>query len=83
MWWVSRQTADVDFLITEDDFKKIVNALDVAGYKQDFGQAKVFAHFRSSDQAALMDVDFMLVNKDTFVGMIKDGKRVRIAGQET
>lgn len=79
---VSRQTADVDFLITEEDFKKIIVVLEAAGYKQDFGQAKVFAHFKSSDQAALMDVDFMLVNKETFAGMIKEGKHVQIAGEE-
>ncbi len=79
---VSRQTADVDFLITEEDFKKIVKALESAGYKQDFGQEKVFAHFRSNDKAALMDIDFMLVNERTFDGMIDEGRRVEIAGQK-
>lgn len=79
---VSRQTADVDFLITEEDFKKIIKALEAAGYKQDFGQEKVFAHFRSNSQTALMDIDFMLVNAETFVGMTKAGKQIQIAGQE-
>ena len=76
---VSRQTVDVDFLITEEDFKKIVNLLKEAGYKQDFGQEKVFAHFRSNDKLSLMDVDFMLVSKETFAGMQKDAKEIEIA----
>ena len=79
---VSRQTADVDFLITEKDFKKIIEALTKAGYRQDFGQEGVFAHFRSSEKTAPLDVDFMLVNDKTFSGMIEQGKRVQIGGQE-
>ena len=31
---VTRQTNDVDFLITENDFRKIADALKKAGYKQ-------------------------------------------------
>lgn len=79
---VSRQTADVDFLITEEDFKKLIDALKSAGYTQDFGQEKVFAHFKSNKTAPLMDIDFMLVNKETLAGMLKEGKHVRIAEQE-
>ena len=32
---VTRQTADIDFLITETDYKKILPYLIKAGYKQD------------------------------------------------
>jgi len=33
---VTRNTLDVDFLITKDDLKKIKKALVEAGYKEDF-----------------------------------------------
>ncbi|MBU0502416.1 MAG: nucleotidyltransferase family protein, partial [Candidatus Margulisbacteria bacterium] len=79
---VSRQTADVDFLITEEDFKKIGKALASAGYQQDFSQEKVFVHFKSSDKPALLDIDFMLVSRETFAGMMKEGKSIQIAGQD-
>lgn len=79
---VSRQTVDVDFLITEEDFRKLIGLLEEAGYKQDFGQEKVFAHFRANEILSLMDVDFMLVNKETFNEMLKEGKRIEIAGRE-
>ena len=78
---VTRQTADVDFLITKDDFKEILSLLEKAGYKQDFGQ-KVFARLKSSNNTYLMDIDFMFVDKETLNKIIKDGKRISIAGEE-
>ncbi|NQU17906.1 MAG: nucleotidyltransferase [Candidatus Saganbacteria bacterium] len=79
---VSRQTVDVDFLITKEDYQKLIGLLEEAGYKQDFGQKDVFAHFRSKDELSLVDIDFMMVNNDTFDGMLKEGKRTKIAGRE-
>jgi hypothetical protein len=78
---VSRQTADVDFLITREDFEKISGLLKKAGYKEDFSQ-KVFTRLRSANQAILMDVDFMFVDKETLAGILKEGQKVRLAGQE-
>ena len=78
---VTRQTVDVDFLITKDDFKEILSLLEKAGYKQDFSQ-KVFARLKSADSAYLMDIDFMFVDKETLNKIMKDGKRISIAGQE-
>lgn len=77
---VTRQTADVDFLITEEGFKKIAPLLEKAGYKQDFVQ-EVFVRLKSN-QLYLMDIDFMFVDKDTLDKIIKDGKKIGIAGQE-
>lgn len=73
----SRQTADADFLITEEDFKKISGLLEKAGYKRDFSQ-NVFARFKSN-KLYLMDIDFMFVDKDTLDKITGDGKEVVIA----
>ena len=73
----SRQTADVDFLITEEDFNKIKDHLKEAGYKEEFSQ-KVFVRLKSN-KMDLMDIDFMFVDKETFDKIILDAKEVFIA----
>ena len=76
----TRQTADVDFLITKEDFEKISDLLEKAGYKQDYTQ-EVFTRFKSS-KSYLMDIDFMFVDKETLTKIIKDGKEISIARQK-
>ena len=79
---VTRQTVDVDFLITEEGFEKILNLLEEAGYKRTFSQ-KVFTRFKNtSNDYLLMDIDFMFVDKDTLDKILKDGKEMKIAGQD-
>ena len=78
---VARQTLDVDFLITREDFQKIEPLLIKAGYKQDFNHA-AFARFRTTGETYLIDVDFMFVEKETLDKVIKDSKKTNIAGQE-
>jgi len=77
---VTRQTADVDFLITKDDFEKILILLEKEGFKQEYAQ-KVFAQLKS-EKSYLMDIDFMFVNKKTLDRIIKEGKEISIAGQK-
>ena len=77
---VTRQTADVDFLITKDDFEKISSLLQKEGFSQDYTQ-EVFARL-SGNRANLMDVDFMFVDKETLDKIIKEGRRISIAGQK-
>lgn len=77
---VTRQTADVDFLITKADFEKISPLLKKAGYKQNFTQ-EVFTRLKSN-KLYLMDLDFMFVDKDTLDKIIKDGRKISIAGQK-
>ncbi|MDD5774059.1 MAG: nucleotidyltransferase [bacterium] len=76
---VTRQTADVDFLITKKDFEKISVSLKKAGYKKDFAQ-DVFA--RCTSDNFLMDIDFMFVDKETLDKIMKDGEKISIAGQK-
>lgn len=73
----SRQTADLDFLITEEDFKKLSSLLEEAGYKKDFSQ-KVFIRLKSN-KLYLMDIDFMFVDRETLDKIIEDGKEIIIA----
>jgi hypothetical protein len=76
---VTRQTADVDFLITKEDFDKIVGLLEKSGYKKALLQEN-FAQLQSS-RLFLLDVDFMFVDKETLTKIMKEGERLRIVGQ--
>jgi hypothetical protein len=77
---VTRQTADVDFLITKEDYEKILPHLESMGYKQDYLQ-EVFVRLKGAG-LFLMDIDFMFVDKETMDKVVKDGKKVNIAKQE-
>lgn len=77
---VSRHTADVDFLITEEDFKEILDTLEKSGYKQDFIQ-KVFVRFKSNN-LSLLDIDFMFVDKGTLDKIIESGKEITITKEK-
>lgn len=73
----SRQTADIDFLITEEDFNKIQTLLEGAGYTKEFKQ-KAFARLKSN-KLYLMDIDFMFVDKETLDKIILHAKEIVIA----
>ncbi len=77
----TRQTVDVDFLIKEQNFQKILNLLEAAGYKVDYRQ-EVFARLISTESPLLMDIDFMFIDEETFAKIIKDSQKTSIAGCE-
>ena len=77
---VTRQTADVDFLITKEDFDKIFGYLQKVGYKTDLIQDN-FAQLKST-KTSLMDVDFMFVDSETLDKILKESKKIKIAMQE-
>ena len=77
---VTRQTADVDFLITEKNFSKILKFLEEAGYKKGLAQDN-FVQLQSS-RLSLMDVDFMFVDEATLGKILEEGKQLKIAGQK-
>lgn len=76
---VTRQTADVDFLITKEDFDKIAGPLERAGYKKALLQEN-FVQFQSS-RLSLLDVDFMFVDQGTLKKIMSEGEQLKIAGQ--
>ncbi|MBN1354543.1 MAG: nucleotidyltransferase [Candidatus Omnitrophica bacterium] len=77
---VARQTVDVDFLMTKEDFKRISKYLENAGFELDYSQ-EVFARFKGPDYY-LMDIDFMFVDKETLDKILKDSKETFIAKQK-
>ena len=77
---VSRQTADVDFLITKEDFEKIWDSLKKAGYKESFVQEN-FAQLEST-QLSLRNVDFMFVDRSTLDKILKEAGSLTISGQK-
>lgn len=74
---VVRQTVDIDFLITKDDFDKILPALHEQGY-QVVRQSEVFANLESTDHR-LLDLDYMFVDQNVLEKILKDGREVQIA----
>ena len=77
---VTRQTADVDFLITKEDFEKAFDSLQGAGYTK-YLQQENFVQLNSS-RSSLMDIDFMFVDKETLEGIVSEGCKIKIAEQE-
>ena len=77
---VTRQTADVDFLIMKQDFDKILKSLESAGYQQTLSQ-DIFVKLESK-RISLLDVDFMFIDQGTLNKILKDGKEIKIAGQK-
>lgn len=77
---VSRNTADIDFLIIKEDLKKISSALKEAGYRQSSTEEN-FAQFESS-HLSLRNVDFMFVDRPTLDKILKEAKPITIAGQK-
>lgn len=60
---VSRQTADIDFLIGEGDFEKVLPLLKKSGFSLDYRQ-EVFSRLVTGKDY-LMDVDFLFVDSNT------------------
>ena len=75
---VTRNTLDVDFLTTKDDFEKIKDVLIEAGYSEDFATDVTV---RMSNEKEMLDVDFMIVDDATRAKILKDGKEVKVVGE--
>lgn len=73
---VSRFTGDVDILIDERDFQRVLPLLEQVGYRQVTKQ-HLFARFKNDD-LDFMDLDLMFVDEKTFSGILKEGKEVEI-----
>lgn len=77
---LARQTADIDFLITQDDFEKISDLLEQSGFKKDYAQ-EVFVRLRG-EKPNLMDIDFMFVDKETLDKIMQEGRQADIGGEK-
>lgn len=75
----SRQTNDVDFLITKEDYQKISQHLKQLGYTQELQEN--FAQLENK-ALTLKNLDFIFVDQDTFNEIKRSGKKVKIAKLE-
>jgi len=75
---VTRNTLDVDFLITKDDFEKIKKTLLDAGYAENFATDITI---RLSSKRDDLDIDFVMVDDSTRDRIISDGKEVKVVGE--
>lgn len=77
---VDRQTVDVDFLVSPDDFAKLEGHLTRGGYH--LGEkTDIFARFTPSEKPKLT-VDFLFANSETVEQIKAEGKIVDIRGRE-
>ncbi len=76
---VSRQTADIDFIIKKEDFEKIAPLLEEAGYSA--SRYDLFARC-TNHTLDRMDIDFLFVDETTLHRIIDEGKAVKIAHRE-
>jgi hypothetical protein len=76
---VTRQTADIDFMISEEGFRKIESILINAGFRRDFSDQVAIK--LTGGASHLMDLDFVLVDDDTLRKMLREGREVKIAGE--
>ncbi len=77
---VDRQTMDVDFLVSSEDFAKLEGHLVRGGYR--LGEkSDIFARYTPSEKPKLT-VDFLFANSSTVERIKAEGKIVDIAGRE-
>ena len=75
-----RNTADIDFLTTRENFDKILGLLKKEDFRVDYIH-EVFARLKN-EKEQYMDLDFMFVDEDVLDKIIKDGEKAFIAGYE-
>ena len=74
----SRSTLDIDFLIAEEDYGKILSPLKLAGY-QEVRKDSLFAKL-SHKEPFFMKMDVLFTDRETLTEMLKDAKEAEIRG---
>lgn len=74
----SRATGDIDFLMTEEDYKKACPFFEKAGCQQVF-QSTLYVSLKS-EFFPLMPIDVGFVDRKTLEGMIREGTQAEIMG---
>lgn len=76
---IQRSTFDIDFMVTNDDFKKIELDMFDMGYSI-FNKSDAFVQLRGNGQGQ-RDIDFLLGDAPTVQGLSSNGRIVTIAGE--
>ena len=77
---VSRQTGDIDLLMTKENYNKVSKAFRDAGYKE-VNNSDAFVNLESN-QLSLMKVDCVLVGEDTLKRILNESQELMIAKQK-
>ncbi len=77
---VSRQTADIDILTTQESYEKVLPRFKEEGYRVKYHE-KIFARL-TNQRYPLMDVDFLFVDARTLLTMVKEGTKVDVGGKK-
>lgn len=77
---VTRNTIDIDFLCTKNDFYKVQVLLKNEGYKK-IEEKEIFARLKGNFPY-IMDIDFMFVDLDVKEKILAEGEEVEISRQK-
>lgn len=75
----TRFTADIDFLISDEDYKKAATILTGGGYQCVVTTNLLFSRFESKEPDA-MDVDLVFVDRHTMAGMLREANEAHLEG---
>ncbi len=75
----ARNTKDVDFLTTDEDYPKIARFLSLSGFRESV-KTDVFVK-QVFENAEGMPIDFLFVDPDTFESIWKDGTETVLSGK--
>ena len=76
---VTRHTGDIDFLVTDEAYKKLLPLFRKSGFRER-ARAKVCARLETA-KGYLTDIDFVFVDQKTFDSIAADGKKIKVAGE--
>ena len=74
-----RFTGDVDFLVTEAIYDRLLPRLKQLGFREGTRQ-HLFARFEAN-ATNMLDIDFLFVDPQTFDSIVKDGKKENVLGE--
>jgi len=76
---VTRTTADLDLLMTEEYFEKAKSIFEREGYQLTV-QERLFARWRSEKEPSSLAVDAVFVDPTTFASILKDSREQDLKG---
>ena len=77
---VSRATADVDLMMTEENYERALSLFKQNGYKETV-RTSLFARLEGNEPL-LMDLDVLFVDPKTFEGIVSESVAIEINGKK-
>ena len=76
-----RTTIDFDFMILEDEFSTVFNAMSKVGFEMAV-RTNLYARFKYDENNILPYIDCLFADEGTYNKIVSDGKKVDIFGTE-